>query len=110
MPKSQVRTKFVARVAETRPAGYDHYVEDLVKIERALLESGPRGVAATMSYLNLISRYPRETEAIAAELGTSVLRPVDDERIDEVLGDRLRLAEQRLLHERGVAGEFGESD
>jgi len=110
MQRNQARTKFVKRVAETRPAGFDSYLEDLLKIERALAESGPRGIAATMSYLNLISRYPRETEAIASDLGTTVLRPLDDERIDEVLGDRLRLAEERLFHERRVAGEFGEAD
>ena len=63
-----------------------------------------------MAYMNLISRYPRETEAIAAELGTTVLEPMNEEKIDEVLGDRLRLAEERLLHERRVAGEFGETD
>ena len=110
MQRTQARTTFVRRVAETRPSGYDSYVEDLLRIERAFSESGPRGVAATMSYLNLISRYPRETEAIAGELGTTVLRPLDDERIDEVLGDRLRQAGQRLLQDRGVAGEFGEAD
>ena len=107
MQSSQTRTKFVRKLAQTRPSRYDGYVEDLLKIERALLEAGPRGVASTMSYLNLISRYPRETEAIAAELGTSVLQPLDEERIDDLLGDRLRLAEVRLLQEKGVAGEFG---
>ena len=110
MPHNQVRTNFVKRLVESRPAGFDRYVEDLLRIERVLTDSGPRGVAATMGYLNLISRYPRETEAIAAELGTTVLEPLDEERIDEVLGDRLRLAGERLFQERKVAGEFGETD
>lgn len=110
MQRQQARTKFVRAVAETRPSGFDLYVEDLLRIERALAEPGPRGVAATMAYLNLISRYPRETEAIAAELGTTVLEPVNEEKIEEVLGERLRLAGERLLHERHVAGEFGETD
>ena len=110
MQRDQARTKFVKRVTDSRPAGFDRYVEDLLRIERALADSGPRGVAGTMSYMNLISRYPRETEAIALELGTTVLEPLDDERIDEVLGDRLRLAEERLFHERRVAGEFGGTD
>jgi len=109
MPRQEARTRFVRRVAETRPGGFDTYVEDLLRIERALVD-GHRGVAATMAYMNLISRYPRETEAIAAELGTTVLEPMNEEKIDEVLGDRLRLAEERLLHERRVAGEFGEPD
>ena len=109
MDRLLARTRFVRRVAETRPSGFDRYVEDLLRIERALAD-GHRGVAATMTYMNLISRYPRETEAIATELGTTVLEPMNEERIDEVLGDRLRLAGQRLLSERGIAGEFGETD
>ncbi len=107
MQSPHTRTKYVRKLAQARPSGYDGYIEDLLRIERALEDSGPRGVASTMSYLNLISRYPRETDAIAAELGTSVLRPLDEERIDDLLGDRLRLAEERLQQEKGVAGEFG---
>ena len=109
MERKLARTRFVRRVAETRPSGFDHYVVDLQRIERALVD-GHQGVAATMAYLNLISRYPRETEAIAAELGTEVLEPMNEDQIDEVLWDRLRLAEERLLHEKGVAGEFGDRD
>src|SRR5438093_370394 len=67
-------------------------------------------VTGTISYMHLSSRYPRETEAIALELGTTVLEPLDDERIDEVLGDRLRLASERLFRESRVAGEFGGTD
>lgn len=107
MQGAQARTKFVRKVAQSRPSGHDGYIEDLLKIEKALTDSGPRGVASTMAYLNLISRYPRETEAIAAELGTTVFRALDQDRIDDLLGDRLRLAEERLLQEKRVAGEFG---
>ena len=109
METQLARTKFVRRVADARPGGFDRYVEDLLRIERALVD-GHQGVAATMAFLNLISRYPRETEAIAAELGTEVLEPLNEEKIDEVLGDRLRLAEERLLQEKRVAGEFGDTD
>ncbi len=109
MEPQLARTRFVRRLAETRPSGFDHYLEDLMRIERAIVD-GHRGVAATMAYMNLISRYPRETEAIAAELGTTVLEPTNEDKLDEVLGDRLRLAERRLLNERGIAGEFGETD
>jgi hypothetical protein len=103
------RTRFVRRLAQARPSGFDQYVDALIRIERAIVD-GHRGVAATMAYLNLISRYPRETETIAAELGTTVLEPTNEERLDEVLGDRLRLAGRRLLTERGIAGEFGDTD
>ena len=109
MERRLARTRFVRRVAESRPSGFDNYVEDLLRIERALVD-GHRGVAATMAYLNLISRYPRETEAIAAELGTTVLEPMNEEKLDEVRGDVLKLAEQRLLSERRIAGEFGDTD
>ena len=60
MERERTRTRFVRRLAETRPSGFDRYIEDLILIERALVD-GHRGVAATMAYLNLISRYPRET-------------------------------------------------
>src|SRR2546427_11834458 len=103
MPPQGARTRFVRRVAETRPGGFDTYVEDLLRIERALVD-GHRGVAATMAYMNLISRYPRETEAIAAELGTTVLEPLNEEKIDEVLGDRLRLGAEALVPASRVAG------
>ena len=109
MERRLARTRFVRCVAESRPSGFDNYVEDLLRIERALVD-GHRGVAATMAYLNLISRYPRETEAIAAELGTTVLEPMNEEKLDEVRGDVLKLAEQRLLSERRIAGEFGDTD
>ncbi len=108
MESSQSRTRYVRKVAESRPSGHDGYVEDLLRIEKALMDGEARGVAGTMMYLNLISRYPRETEAIARELRRSVLEPLDEERIVDLQRDRLRLAEARLRSERGVAGEFGE--
>lgn len=109
MSSQEGRTEYVRKVAESRPSGHDGYVEDLLRIEQALLDGETRGVAGTMMYLNLISRYPRETEAIARELRRSVLEPLDEERIVDLQRDRLRLAEERLRGERGVAGEFGET-
>src|SRR2546428_8523566 len=91
MERQLARTKFVRRVADTRPGGFDRYVEDLLRIERALVD-GHQGVAATMALLNLISRYPRETAAIAPELATEVPRPPEEEKIPEGLWDRLRLS------------------
>ncbi len=106
---TKARTRYVRKVADSRPSGHDGYVEDLLRIERALLDGETRGVAGTMMYLNLISRYPRETEAIARELRRGVPRPLHEERIADLQRDRLRLAEARLQSERGVAGEFGET-
>src|SRR5439155_18181815 len=52
MEQTLARTRFVRRLADTRPGGYDRYVEDLMRIERTLVD-GHRGGAATMAYLNL---------------------------------------------------------
>ncbi|MEK6912051.1 MAG: hypothetical protein AABX36_04550 [Candidatus Thermoplasmatota archaeon] len=101
------RTSFVQERIENRPAGPDSFIEDLLKIERSLAEAGPRGVAATRAFLNLMSRYPRESEAIARELGTSPLPYPASDRLDEIVDDCLRLAEERLLSEKHHAGEFG---
>jgi len=84
----------------------DSFIEDLLKIERSLAEAGPRGVASTMAFLSLMSRYPRESEAIAIELGTSPRPYLASDRLDEIVDDCLRLAEERLLSEKHLAGEF----
>jgi len=60
-----------------------------------------------MAFLNLVSRYPRESEAIAIELGTSPLPHLASDRLDEIVDDCLRLAEERLPSEKNLAGEFG---
>ncbi|HLB67245.1 MAG TPA: hypothetical protein VJN63_02025 [Thermoplasmata archaeon] len=60
-----------------------------------------------MAFLNLVSRYPRETEAIGRELGTSASPHLASERLDEIVDDCLRFAEERLLTEKHIADEFG---
>lgn len=107
MTTTVARTRFVLKQIEGRPAGPDSFIEDLLKIERSVAEAGPRGVAATMAFLNLVSRYPRETEAIARELGTSAVPHLASDRLDEIIDDCLRLAQERLLSEKHLAGEFG---
>ena len=101
------RTSFVQERIENRPPGPDSFTEDLLKIERSLAEAVPRGIAATMAFLNLVSRYPRESEAIDIELGTSPLPHLASDRLDEIVDDCPRLAEERLPSEKNLAGEFG---
>lgn len=87
----------------SRPLGADEYVEVILKLERLLANPGPLGVASGMAFLNVVSRYPRETEAIRRELGVAGndVR-VDEERISRLLEERLRLAEVRT----DAAGTF----
>ena len=85
------RTSFVQERIENRPPGPDSFTEDLLKIERSLAEAVPRGIAATMAFLNLVSRYPRESEAIDIELGTSPLPHLASDRLDEIVDNCLRL-------------------
>lgn len=90
------RTEFVRRLLASRPLGPDGYLEDVVKLERALASRGGMGVASGLAFGHLLSRYPREYEAIRRELGGRVedLRPVE-KRIAPLLEERLRLAEDR---------------
>ncbi len=97
------RTGYVARLLAARPLGPDDYTEDLLQIERTIAAGGASGVASWMSFLNLISRYPREYESIRRELGVD---PEDwtrsKDRIEGLVEERLRLAERRA----GAPGSF----
>ena len=108
MAALSARTWFVRTHIEKRPTGPDAFIEDLLKLERFLADEGPRGIAATMSFLNLVSRYPREASEIARELGATFVPLMAHDRLEEIVDDRLRLAELRLFKERHVAAEFGE--
>jgi len=97
------RTDFVQRLIASRPVGPDGYVEDLVKLERVLAHPRAMGIASGLALGHLLSRYPREYEAIRRELGAAPedWRP-DGERIARLLEERLRLAEVRA----DAAGTF----
>lgn len=97
------RTEFLRRLVASRPLGPDGYVEDLVKLERALANRGAMGVASGLAFGHLLSRYPREYEAIRKELGGPLAdsRPAG-ERIALLVEERLRLAEVRA----DAAGTF----
>src|SRR5439155_25493533 len=70
------------------------YAQDLPALER-LLASGSVGMAESLALSNLLSRYPREAEAIARELGVRPFVPIEDERVSALIDERLRLAESR---------------
>ena len=94
------QTDFVRQALMRRPEDADEaYGRDLLLLER-LASLRPLGLAASMTLSNLISRYPREADAIAQELGMRTFEPLEDERMHMLAAERLRLAElrQRLGH------------
>lgn len=88
------RTDFVRRLLAERPLGPDDYAEDLIQLERTIAAGGPLGIASGMAFLHLLSRYPREYEAIRSELGAEALDE-PRERIELLLEERIRLAASR---------------
>ena len=107
MDKMLVQTEFVRQALLTRPSEDDQgYRRDLLLLER-LTSVRPLGLASALTLSNLISRYPREADAIARELGIRTFEPLEDERIHELAAERLRLAEARHPLGRLVATELG---
>lgn len=89
------QTEFVRRALSQRPEDADGtYSHDLLTLER-LATIRPLGLASSLSLSNLISRYPREADAIVRELGLRGFEPLEDERIRVLAAERLRLAEMR---------------
>ncbi len=90
------RTEFVRRLLASRPLGPDEYAEVLLRLERTLVSRGPFGIAGSIALLNLLSRYPREYEAICLELGADpTVWAEPEEAITRLIEERLRLADER---------------
>ncbi|HYM39341.1 MAG TPA: hypothetical protein VEY12_04230 [Thermoplasmata archaeon] len=105
MPLAQ--TEFVRRALQRRPSdGDEAYSRDILLLER-LARMRPLGLASSMTLANLVSRYPREADAIAQELGLREFEPLEDERIRMLDAERLRLAELRQRLGHAPAAEFG---
>ena len=93
-------TEFVRRMILGRPFEPDPtYAGDLLALERFL---STRSVGYRQLYddvsialSHLVSRYPRESEAIAKELGIRPFIPFEDERLGALVDERLRLALRR---------------
>ena len=67
------------------------YARDLLALERFLSRRSV-GMAESLALSNLLSRYPREAEAIMKELGVRPFVPLEDDRISALVDERLRLA------------------
>ncbi len=89
------RTECVRRALEYRRYEPDgSYAHDLLQLER-LAAMRPLGFASSLALANLMSRYPREADAIVRELGVQPFAPLEDERMHALAEERLRLAEIR---------------
>ncbi len=89
------RTESVRRALEDRRFEPDGaYAHDLLQLER-LAALRPLGFASSLALANLMSRYPREADAIVHELGVRAFAPLEDERMRALVEERLRLAEMR---------------
>ncbi len=108
MDTGYVQTEFVRRALTERPedAG-EAYPRDLLMLER-LAATRPLGLASSLTLSNLISRYPREADAIARELGMRAFEPLEDERIRMLTAERLRLADLRSRLGRLPTTELGD--
>lgn len=107
MEPKMPQTEFVRRALAGRPTAPDAmYESDLLELER-LVSTRPLGLASAMNLSNLISRYPREADAIVRELGPRPFEPLEDERLRMLSDERLRLAETRRRLGRFSATELG---
>ncbi len=95
MATPHAQTEFVRRMIEERRFGPDEvYARDLIALER-LASMRPIGLASSMALSNLISRYPREADAILQELRVRPFEPLEDERVRALAAERLAMAERR---------------
>lgn len=95
MDRPNAQTEFVRRTLEERPFGPDEaYARDLLTLER-LAAVRPIGLASSLTLSNLVSRYPREADAIVRELGVRPFRPLEGERLESLVAERLQIAELR---------------
>src|SRR5207249_8434262 len=89
------RTDFVRRaILERRYEPDASYAHDLLALER-FLSSRSVGMAESIGLSNLLSRYPREAEAIAREVGVGAFVPLEDERGSALADGCLRLSARR---------------
>ncbi len=89
------QTEFVRRILEERDHAPDAaYGRDLLALER-FAGARPLGMASAIALSNLMSRYPREADAILGELGVRPLVDLEGNRVGALVAERLRLAEMR---------------
>jgi hypothetical protein len=89
------KTEFVRRTINERRYEPDaDYAHDLFALER-FLSSRQLGMAESIAFSHLVSRYPREADSIVRELGVRPLIPLEDERLASLVDERLRIALRR---------------
>lgn len=107
MDANFAQTEFVRLALEGRRFDSDEsYGRDLLQLER-LASMRPLGLASSLTLSNLISRYPREADAIARELGMRPFEPLEDERMRTLVAERLRLADLRRRLDRFPSPDLG---
>jgi len=89
------QTEYVRQMLFGRPTEPDAtYAGDLLALER-FLSSRAVGMAESIALSHLVSRYPRESDAIVSELGVRPFIPFEDHRLSALVDERLRLALSR---------------
>ena len=89
------QTEFVRRmILEGRYEPDPTYAHDLLALER-ILSAPTVGMAESIALSHLLSRHPREADAIVRELGVRPFISFEDERIAALVDERLRLALNR---------------
>src|SRR5947207_16012353 len=92
MDPNIAQTEFVRRMLVERPGEPDAtYGQDLLALER-FLSTKAVGMPESIALSHLVSRYPREADAIVRELGLRSFIPFGDGRAAELVEQRLRLA------------------
>ncbi len=95
MEAPRPQTEFVRRMIEERRFGPDEgYARDLLALER-FATMRPIGLASSLAFSNLVSRYPKEADAILKELGVRSFEPFEDERLRSLVTERLQIADLR---------------
>jgi hypothetical protein len=99
------QTEFVRRMILDRRYEPDvTYANDLLALER-FLSTHAVGMAESIALSHLVSRYPRESDAIVKELGVRPFIPSEDERVSALVDERLRLALSRTRLPRARSDE-----
>ncbi len=99
------QTDFVRRMLKERSFGPDEgYARDLLALER-FASMRPIGLASSLALSNLVSRYPKEADAILRDLGVGSFEPLEDERLQSLAAERLQIAELRQRFGRLPAQE-----
>src|SRR5437870_13649593 len=92
MDPNIAQTEFVRRMLVERPVEPDAtYAQDLLALER-FLSTKAVGMAESIALSHLVSRHPREADAIVRQLGLRSFIPFAAERVAPLVDERPPLA------------------